>query len=187
MGFSNTLTGFFLFFLIFFALFTLIEMINNCTILLARFLSTYPDYAFNTVKIEKSNYIVIDNNTVCFNLTNNGNTLVRISEFKFADVIAIYENNNSEKIVEWIPYMEVNNTAYWIIADKFNDNINPITNTSGIWDPGETIKIKVKLSYPLSEAKKFNLVTIGLRNRNADFSIPSIKYLTLTNRKIFEL
>ena len=36
-------------------------------------------------------------------------------------------------------------------------------------------------------AKKFNLVTIGLCNKNADFSISSIKYLPLTIRKIFEV
>ncbi len=162
MAFSNTLTGFFIFYLIILSIFLLLNITNYS-------LDTLEHYTLFSHNISERTIIKYDSyyatgNIIYVNLTNEGETQVRIMNLKYyMDIIIVYENNESNKVIERIPYGKTISVSYWIISNTYGDFINPITNSTGIWDPGEKIEIKISLSYPLSQEQRFFIV-VCLRN-----------------------
>ena len=86
----------------------------------------------------------ITNNVITFNIT-----LVRceipINKFKYIDMIITYQDINNISRIEWVKYSQNCTIGTWCIVDIYQDYLNPIniTTQTGIWDPGEIIKINL--------------------------------------------
>ncbi len=100
---------------------------------------------------EIDSWRVVLNHTVLLNVTNTGSESIRIHDFSEIDLIVSYETPLGD-IVRWLNFdLSSPLTNYWTINQVYTngkpgDNLNPISLTGdiyGLWDPGETIEIKI--------------------------------------------
>lgn len=82
-------------------------------------------------------------------LQNTGST--KIGDFAYMDIIVTYQNESGANKTVWIPYQEgeVTSESWWKESDIVPDMINP-----GIFDPGEEMKLQVRMdeSDPLASS-----------------------------------
>jgi len=115
------------------------------------------------------NNIIIDSldpSTVYVNITNIGSTSIKVEGFNKTDVIVIYTSTTGTKITARLMYNASGvGVNIWYVRRVFvngreDEVINPMNfeNNQGLWDPGETIEIVLKLEYNVDSSKGFALV-----------------------------
>lgn len=106
-------------------------------------------------------------NSVDLNITNTGEEGVRVSELNELDVILTF-TNLSGQVTSWITYDQKKpSSTHWAITQVYTngvsgDIINPIHlsgDVYGIWDPDETLEIRIRLT---STVLEFEHVKIGM-------------------------
>lgn len=103
--------------------------------------------------------------SILLNLTNDGSRGILLSDFNKLDVIIIYDVEEIQK-TQWLPFCHDGTTSNsWNVTRVFTngepgDYINPINLSKeyGIWDPGETIEIKIKISEVTNNFVYFKIV-----------------------------
>jgi hypothetical protein len=170
MGQSTTIASAFAAILILFSIF----MINSTSINSIQSITTTADLkaaqleSLNSQKCRLENWGAIDQTTIILNVTNTGDKSIRWPEF---DAIEIYAkaNANDTSQVQRIQFnQEIAVGGYWEVSHIFyNGNKEEIKNPliiatkSGAWDPGETLEIKVHLSF---NSEGVNYMTLVLPN-----------------------
>ena len=105
--------------------------------------------------------------TLDLNITNTGDLGIRV--FQFNDIDVILSCTTSGGIVNtWLTYdQDKPSSNHWSVSSVFTsgetgDTVNPINlsgNIYGIWDPGETIEIRIYIS---DDVQSFNFLKISL-------------------------
>lgn len=90
--------------------------------------------------------------SIKLNVTNVGEGPLRIRDFLKSDLILLYHDGFKKKVVR-LNYSDLLSPNSWklsrvFVGDKEGDVLNPIhvESTSGLWDPGETLEIEVRIS-----------------------------------------
>ncbi|MHC1586450.1 MAG: hypothetical protein ACXQTV_02765 [Candidatus Hecatellaceae archaeon] len=86
-------------------------------------------------------------------ILNSGSTSIYARHFKYLDLILKYEAASSgETVILWVPYSPLGGTNTWTVVEVKVDGgeeiLNPIRMpaSTGQWDPGETLKLKISLA-----------------------------------------
>jgi archaellum component FlaF (FlaF/FlaG flagellin family) len=96
---------------------------------------------------------LVDSQTLRTNVTNTGETNIRLRDFDKMDCIVTYTVSGTRNST-WVPYVQAGDTAsHWNVTRVFfngqeGDDVNPIKLTApvyGGWDPCETIEIQIWL------------------------------------------
>jgi len=104
---------------------------------------------------------------VDINITNVGENGIRLSKFSEIDVILTY-NTSSGIVVDWIPFDQDGvPSSFWKMMDVFTDGqqgdyVNPLNFSGdlyGIWDPGETIEIRI-ITADIATSYKYLKITL---------------------------
>ncbi|MCX8169856.1 MAG: hypothetical protein N3D72_02085, partial [Candidatus Methanomethyliaceae archaeon] len=96
--------------------------------------------------------------TIFVNITMQGVKGIPIRNLNLSDVFVVYKHQGniiSIRIDSWHPTRVFTN-------GKEGDIVNPIniSKWNGIWDPGETLELKISLPYSLDEFKAFFLMVM---------------------------
>ena len=105
--------------------------------------------------------------TLDINITNTGDEGIRVARLGDLDVIISY-TSSGESYTDWISYdQERPSSNHWSIVSVYTDGIQGDTinvinisgETYGIWDPGETLEIRIYLTSDVSsfDSLKFTL------------------------------
>ena len=96
---------------------------------------------------------LVDSQTLRANVTNIGETSIRLRDFDKMDCIVTYTESGTRNST-WVPYVQAGDTvSHWNVTRVFfngheGDDVNPMKLTSpvyGCWDPCETIEIQIWL------------------------------------------
>jgi len=131
----------------------------------------------------------VENNKLTFWIKNIGSRSIKITDFKYIDLIITYTLLNNTNVTIWVPYNQngtINLENFWKVegvrvGNSSEEILNPIypspsSNTtvlySGEWDPGESLLIAIyfKSGYEGNNTKP---VAISFTLRNGIYDIYS--------------
>lgn len=102
--------------------------------------------------LEFSSWSLVDPTTLRANVTNTGETSIRLRDFKM-DCIVTYAEYGV-KYSTWVPYVQAGGAgSHWNVTRVFfngqeGDEVNPMKLMApvyGVWDPRETVEIQIQL------------------------------------------
>jgi len=117
--------------------------------------------------VEFTSWSLVDPQTLRANVTNTGETSIRLREFDKMDCIVTYTVSGTRNSM-WVPYVQAGNTSsHWNVTRVFfkgmeGDEVNPVKLTSpvyGSWDPRETLEIQIWLEDANPSFQYVTLVT----------------------------
>lgn len=117
--------------------------------------------------VEFTSWRQVDSQTLRINVTNTGETSIRLRDFDKMDCIVTYTESGTRDST-WVPYMQTGNTSsHWRVNRVFfngqeGDQINPMKLTDpvyGGWDPWETVEIQIWLDASNPSFQYITLVT----------------------------
>lgn len=119
-------------------------------------------------KIEIIAYQIVDSTTFLINITNTGDVSIPVSKLDMIDIIVTYISAG-QIVIERAVYRATTGcrwTPLNIYADGISSEIiNPVDQnfSSGLWDPGETLEIRLTLSNPVDNLTPIYIVisTLG--------------------------
>jgi len=127
-------------------------------------------------KIEIMTHQIVNSTTFLINITNTGDISIPVSKLDMIDIITTYVSNGqiiTERAVykattgcRWTPlYLYTGNIPYEII--------NPVNQdfSSGLWDPGETLEIRLTLSNPADNLTPIYIVVSALNGAKDIYTI----------------
>ncbi|RLI29608.1 MAG: hypothetical protein DRO46_02175 [Candidatus Hecatellales archaeon] len=92
-------------------------------------------------------------NLVYVEILNDGSTSIKARHFKYMDVILkYYRASDGQLQTLWLPYSTTGEEDTWTVeevtAGSNGEILNPVrvASSTGQWDPGETLKIRISLS-----------------------------------------
>ena len=98
------------------------------------------------------------------NVTNIGGQGIRIRDFIKSDLIVVYFNGTHRKAVR-LSYSDSEAPNTWsisrvLVGNKEGDTLNPINPKlkTGIWDPGETLELKLVIQDYVNVSKSWSVV-----------------------------
>lgn len=110
---------------------------------------------------------LVDSQTMRANVTNTGETSIRLRDFDKMDCIVTYTESGTRNST-WVPYVQAGDTgSYWKINRVFfngqeGDEVNPMKLTApmyGGWDPCEKIEVQIWLEDSNPSFQYVTLVT----------------------------
>ena len=117
--------------------------------------------------IEFKSWRLVDTQTLRANVTNTGETSIRLRDFDKMDCIVTYTVSGTSNST-WVPYAQAGDaSSHWNVTRVFfngveGDEVNPLKLTApvyGGWDPLETLEIQIWLEYSNPSFKYVTLVT----------------------------
>jgi archaellum component FlaF (FlaF/FlaG flagellin family) len=103
--------------------------------------------------MEFTSWSLLDSQTLRLNVTNTGETSIRLRDFNKMDCIVTYTASGTRNST-WVPYVQAGDaSSYWNVTRVFfrgveGDEVNPVKLTVpvyGSWDPRETLEIQIWL------------------------------------------
>jgi archaellum component FlaF (FlaF/FlaG flagellin family) len=117
--------------------------------------------------MELASWSLVDSQTLKVNVTNTGETSIRLRDFDKMDCIVTYTVSGTRNST-WIPYVQAGDTgSHWNVTRVFfngqeGDEVNPMKLTApvyGGWDPRETLEIQIWLEVINPSFQYVTLVT----------------------------
>ncbi len=117
--------------------------------------------------VEFTSWRLVDSQTLRLNVTNTGETSIRLRDFDKMDCIVSYVASGVSNSA-WVPYAQAGDTgSHWNVTRVFfnsqeGDEVNPIKLTApvyGGWDPRETLEIQIWLAESNPSFQYVTLVT----------------------------
>lgn len=117
--------------------------------------------------MEFASWRLVDSQTLRANVSNTGETSIRLRDFDKMDCIVTYSLSGIRNST-WVPYVQSGDTSsHWNITRIFfngreGDEVNPVKLTApvyGSWDPCETVEIQIWLEDPNPSFQYVTLVT----------------------------
>ena len=117
--------------------------------------------------VEFTGWSLVDSQTLKVNVTNTGETSIRLRDFDKMDCIVTYTVSGTRNST-WMPYVQAGDTGnHWNVTRVFfngveGDEVNPVKLTApvyGAWDPRETLEIQIWLEDPNPSFRYVTLVT----------------------------
>ncbi len=153
MGYASTLSSL-IFFCIILVLFSTLLSIEDMVIRnVDSALSTYR--YIEEFKLDEKIQIVngfINSSGIFLNVTNIGSSSIPVAKFNYIDLIVVFRSLDNSLIVKRVSY-DYSSSDRWeitrvFVGNKLGEIINPILTTSGtgLWDPFETLEIRISLS-----------------------------------------
>jgi len=117
--------------------------------------------------VEFTSWRLLDSQTLRANVTNTGETSIRLRDFDKMDCIVTYTVSGKRNST-WVPYAQAGDTgSHWNVTRVFfngveGDEVNPLKLTApvyGSWDPRETLEIQIWLEESNPSFQYVTLVT----------------------------
>ncbi len=114
-----------------------------------------------------TSWSLVDSQTLRLNVTNTGETSIRLRDFNKMDCIVTYTASGTRNST-WVPYAQAGDaSSHWNVTRVFfngveGDGVNPLKLTApvhGSWDPHETLEIQIWLEEPNPSFIYVTLVT----------------------------
>jgi len=102
-----------------------------------------------------------------FKLSNTGGIPIKIRDFPKMDIVIIYTSTSYQKVLTRLSYSESGSGQnVWCIQSVIKDAVNPISivDQTGILDPGEIVKIRVKNLSPAMDYEKTVSLVVSTPN-----------------------
>jgi len=118
------------------------------------------------IAIESIVFDPLDPSIVYVNVTNAGSSSINIASFNKADVVVTYISTTNVKIIKRLKYdpsktgLDIWYINRVLVDDREGDIVNPIDLDShhGLWDPGETLELTLKLSVAADPTQGMSVV-----------------------------